>query len=177
MKGYSLLYSNYSINGVSYSSSPLHGNSQPYQENYSVYSKMMKKEIKVGVYDSLNGGYAKNPTAKTLDSIYDGKHIVGAKAQMTVPYVITTDGEVIIGRRNGFGRGQGSKPTPHPTLIGGYDPKVKTAGMLVIKDGKIFSYDNRSGHFRPNNKSMKWADAAFEKYPKHKDFKGGKNYE
>ena len=34
-----------------------------------------------------------------------------------------------------------------------------------------------TGHFRPNNKSMKWADEAFEKYPNHNDFKGGKKHE
>ena len=174
MKGYSSLYSNYS---GGYTSSPLHGHSQPYQEHYSVYSKMMKKDIKNGVYTPSSGGYSKNPTAKRLDSIYDGKQIIGAKGQMTIPYVITSEGNVIIGRRNGFGRGPGTKPTPHPTLVGGQDPKVKMAGMLTIKDGKILSYDNMSGHFRPNNKSMKWADKAFEKYPKHKDFKGGKKHE
>ncbi len=174
MKGYSSLYSDYSTVSSLRSSSPLHGHSQPYQEQYSVYAKMMKKDIMSGVYNPSGDGYDMNPTAKTLDSIYDGVQIFGAKGQMTIPYVITTEGHVVIGKRNGNGRGPDAKPTPHPTLIGGVDPKVKMAGMLTIKDGKILSYDNMSGHFRPNKKSMKWADEAFEKYPKHKDFKGGK---
>ena len=177
MKGYSSLYSNYSSGGLSYSSSPLQGNSQPYQELYSVYSKMMKKDIERGVYNPSNGGYINNPTAKTLDSIYNGTYIGGANYNANIPYVITRNGEVIIGERNGLGRGNGALPTPHPTLIGGTDPKVKMAGMLTVRKGKILSYDAESGHFRPNNKSMKWADVAFEKYPKHRNFKGGQNHE
>lgn len=177
MKGYSSLFSNYSSLNSSRSSSPLNGQSQPYQEYYSVYSKMMEKDLKIDVYNPFDGGYIKNPTAKTLDSIYDGTQIVGFKGQISIPYVITTDLTVIIGKRNGFGRSAGAKPTPHPTLIGGQDPKVRMAGMLTIKDGKILSYNNISGHYRPNIESMKWADKAFEKYPKHKNFDGGKKHE
>lgn len=176
MKGSSPLFSNFfggcSLeSSSSYSSSPLSGNSQPYQNEYSVYTKMMKKDIKRGVF-KMETGYSINPTAKTLDSIYDGKYIYGRNASMTVPYVITTKGEVIIGNRNGNGRSPNALPTPHPTLIGGTDPKVRVAGMLTIKDGKILSYNHMSGHYRPNIKSLYWADEAFAKYPKHKYFKG-----
>ena len=177
MKGSSPLFSNFSGggsggSGSSYSSSPLGGNSQPYQNEYSVYAKMMKKDIKYGVYKP-GIGYSMNPTAKTLDSIYDGKYIGGRNGSMTVPYVITTKGEVIIGNRNGNGRAPGALPTPHPTLIGGTDPKVRMAGILVVKRGQIVSYDDRSGHYRPNSKSIKWAHEAFAKYPKSPNFKGG----
>ena len=177
MKGSSPLFSNLSGKGSgdsygSYSSSPLGGNSQPYQNEYSVYAKMMKKDIMRGVYKP-GIGYIVNPTAKTLDSIYDGKYIGGKNGDMTVPYVITIKGDVIIGNRNGNGRAPDALPTPHPTLIGGTDPKVRMAGMLTIKDGKILSYDHLSGHYRPNIKSMLWADEAFAKYPKHKYFNGG----
>ena len=178
MKDYSSLYSDYTIgssggHSESDSSSPLGGGSQPYQDEYSVYAKMMKKDIIRGIYKP-GIGYSKNPTAKTLDSIYDGQYIGGRNGAMTVPYVITTNGEVIIGKRNGNGRAPGALPTPHPTLLGGTDPKVRMAGILVVKGGKIVSYDDRSGHYRPNIKSMKWADEAFAKYPKSPDFKGGK---
>ena len=91
---------------------------------------------------------------------------------VTIPYVITLDGKVIIGSRNGNGRI--GLPTPHPTLIGGLDPKVRMAGILDIRGGKIYSYDDRSGHYRPNILSMKWADEAFAKYPKAKCFGKGK---
>ena len=73
-------------------------------------------------------------------------------------YVITTDGRVIIGIRNGNGKTPSKTPTPHPTLVGGLNPKVKMAGIVDIRRGKIYSYDNQSGHYRPNSKSMKWAD-------------------
>lgn len=162
-----------SSSSYSYSSS-LHGKSQTYQEQYSVYSKMKRKDVKHGVYNEKKGGYQKNPTAKTLDSMINGNYIVGKTFNKRVPYVISIDGKVIIGDRNGNGRTPSKTPTPHPTLIGGKDPKVKMAGILDIRGGKIYSYDDRSGHYRPNIESMKWADEAFKSYPKHKHFKGGK---
>jgi len=39
--------------------------------------------------------------------------------------------------------------TPHPSLISGKDSKVKMAGMVDIWNGKIYSCDDRSGHFKP----------------------------
>lgn len=172
MKGYSTLYSSGAPSSYSYSdsSSSLHGKSQKYHNEYSVYSKMKKKDIKHGIYSAENG-YAKNPTQQNLGSMIRGNYIVSKQYNKRVPYVITTDNKVIIGDRNGNGRF--GKPTPHPTLVGGKDPKVKMAGMLDIRGGKIYSYDDRSGHYRPNEKSIKWADEAFNNYPKAKGFKGG----
>lgn len=51
------------------------------------------------------------------------------------------------------------------TLIGGKDPQVQMAGIVHIHSGKIASYDNQSGHFKPNAKSMQVADEAFGKLP------------
>ena len=62
---------------------------------------------------------------------------------------------MIIGDRNGNGRTPSKTPTPHPTLIGGKDPKVKMAGILDIRGGKIYSYDDRSGHSSLNNNHLK----------------------
>ncbi len=56
-----------------------------------------------------------------------------------------------------------SKRSPHPTLIGGKDPQVQCAGMITFKNGKIYSYDNSSGHFRPNSKSLPKVKAALDK--------------
>lgn len=188
MKGKSLLFVNYSVDAfstentnnysaiektTSYSSSPLYGNSQAYKKEYCVYKKMLNKDIKHGVYSQCTG-YTKNPTAKNLDSLFNGKYIVNKRFSKRVPYVITIDGKVIIGSRNGNGKNPNALPTPHPTLIGGRNPKVRMAGILDIRGGKIYSYDNRSGHYRPNIKSIKWADEAFKKFPKDKRFKGGK---
>ncbi len=188
MKGNNILFSDYSYvesyistkayseyhSKVASSTSSLHGNSQPYRKKYSVYGKMMKKDIKNGVYD-VKTGYKKNPTAQNLGKMINGNYIVNKHFNKKVPYVITTNGEVIIGSRNGNGKTLSRLPTPHPTLIGGKDPKVRMAGMLDIRGGKIYSYDNQSGHYRPNIKSMKWADKAFKNFPKHKKFNGGKN--
>lgn len=94
-----------------------------------------------------------------------------ANGQFT--YVVDTNGNLIIGRRNGSVKFQ----TPHPSLIGGKDPIVKMAGMVDIRNGKIHSWDDRSGHFKPNIKSMKYADEAFGKLSKEifvKDFNKGK---
>ena len=190
MKGNSVLFSNYSIeknkndsekdnesveNETTNSSSSisLKGNSQPYQPAYSVYGKMVKEDILRGIYKP-GVGYSVNPTARNLSTMVSGNYIVSKNYNVKVPYVITIDGEVIIGSRNGNGKTPSKTPTPHPTLIGGTNPKVKMAGILDIRGGKIYSYDNCSGHYRPNIKSMKWADAAFKDYPKHKNFKGGK---
>ena len=176
MKGYSSLYSYGQNSPYLYSdfSSSLHGKPQKYHNEYSVYSKMRKKDIKHGIY-STESGYAKNPTQQNLKVMVKGNYIVGKQYNKRVPYVITANNEVIIGDRNGNGRY--GKPTPHPTLVGGKDPKVRMAGMLDIRGGKIYSYDDRSGHYRPNEKSIKWADEAFKNYPKAKGFKGGKTNE
>lgn len=172
MKGYSSLFSNYSTsssysgnNCSSYSSSPLKGESQPFQEEYSVYSKMMKKDKIHGVYNANNGGYSLNPTSKKLDEVINGDYLFGKEVTISMPYVIDIYGNLVIGKRNGNGRF--GIQTPHPTLIGGLDPKVKMAGMLHIKNGKISYYDDRSGHYRPNIKSMKYADEAFKKYERY----------
>lgn len=173
MKGNSLLFSNYST-GSSYSnyggdvrmSSPLKGQSQPFQEEYSVYAKMKEKDIVHGVYNTSRGGYSKNPTSKKLeDTIIDG-YVISKSFTGSIPYVIDLNENVIIGKRNGNGRN--GLQTPHPTLIGGIDPKVKMAGMLHIKNGKIIGYDDRSGHYRPNPKSMEIAHKIFKKYMKEK---------
>ena len=113
---------------------------------------MVKRDIKHGVYKP-GFGYSQNPTSQNLSTLVNGNYIGDKRLNKEVPYVITSKGEVIIGDRNGNGRI--GLPTPHPTLIGGIDPKVRMAGILKIRGGKIYSYDDRSGHYRPNIKSMK----------------------
>jgi hypothetical protein len=44
-------------------------------------------------------------------------------------------------------------------------PQVQMAGIIHIQGGKIASYDNQSGHYKPNSKSMGAADEAFGKLP------------
>ncbi len=137
------------------------GQSQPYAPFYHVVPKMLALDKKNGIYH--NGRYDKNPTAEPLVNKISGSYIGSKTTNMKIPYVIDKKGNIIVGIRNGNGRGAGALPTPHPTLIGGKNPKVKMAGILEIRGGKIYSYDDRSGHFRPNKKSLACADEAFDK--------------
>ena len=107
MKGNSILFSSYSGRYIGDSpegcSSSLHGESQPYQDEYSVYSKMVKRDIKHGVY-KLGFGYSQNATSQNLSTLVNGNYIGNKLLNKEVPYVITSKGEVIIGDRNGNGR-------------------------------------------------------------------------
>ena len=156
--GYSGLYS-----GTS-------GSSQPYSPSYAVVEDMMNWDIERGIYDEF--GYGKNPTARNIEEYICGNYIIDKNTNGIFTYVIDLKGKIIIGRRNG--NGSSGDPTPHPTLIGGKNPKVQMAGILEIRGGKIYSYDNKSGHFKPNIKSMEVADEIFSKLPAklfHKRFK------
>jgi hypothetical protein len=73
-----------------------------------------------------------------------------------MPYVITKNGDIIWGRRNGNG-----KTGLPPTLIDGHNPDVTMAGMLRINSEKIATYDAHSGHFKPNKKSTPVAHTTF----------------
>lgn len=150
--------------------------SQPYAPSYHVDPKMHQHDIDAGVY---RGTYIKNPTAQKLINMINGNYI-GNKTtnESALPYVIDMSGNIIVGKRSGNGRAPGALPTPHPTLIGGKDPQVQMAGLLKIGGGKILSYDNNSGHFKPNKKSMEIADEAFSKLPQSlfsKKFKRSRN--
>ncbi len=149
--------------GYSGNYSGTRGASQPYASTYHVEKTMHQHDIESGVYH--DGHYDVNPTAKNLNDMINGNYIGDKRTNMDIPYVIDKNGKIIVGKRNGNGgKGQGL-PTPHPTLIGGKDPQVQMAGMLHIQGGKIASYDNQSGHFKPNPKSMSVADEAFGKLP------------
>lgn len=150
--------------------------SQPFSaRGYHVEKPMLEHDKDSGTY--LNDlGYRPNPTATDIDnSIINNKiYIQGRIANGQFTYVVDSSSNLIIGRRNGSEEFQ----TPHPSLIGGKDPVSKMAGMVDIRNGKIYSWDDRSGHFKPNKKSMKYADEAFGKLPKElfaKNSKRGNN--
>lgn len=143
--------------------------SQPYSLSYEVCKDMLEFDIARGVY--VNGTYEKNSTAKNIYDVINGEYIISNKRNKTMTYVIDLNDNIIVAERNG--NGFNGKATPHPTLIGGKNPRVKMAGILHLKDGKILSYDNMSGHFKPNIKSMKVAKEAFGKLPDYL-FDGGK---
>ena len=135
--------------------------SQPYAPSYHVEKSMHEMDIKNGTYH--DGHYDKNPTAQNINDMINGNYVGNKKTNIDMPYVIDLDGNIILGRRNGNGRD--GAPTPHPTLIGGKDPQVQMAGIVHIQGGKIASYDNQSGHYKPSSKSMNVADEAFGKLP------------
>ena len=151
--------------GSGYSSGYSKGNggSQEYASSYHVDKPMLKADKKRGIYH--DGHYDKNPTAENLLEKVNGNYIENKRFNKKVPYVVDLNGNIIIGQRNGNGTGTDALPTPHPTLIGGKDPQVKVAGILEIRGGKIYNYDNDSGHYKPNVKSMPAADEAFKKLP------------
>ncbi|MBR4444579.1 MAG: hypothetical protein IKQ27_00185 [Lachnospiraceae bacterium] len=139
------------------------GGSQPYAEKYSVYSKMLSIDKKdPDIYDPTTG-YFKNPTAVNLNDCIDGNRFVfsGHRAEGTMTYVMDSDGNIIFGKRSN--PNDARKRAPHPTLIGGKDPKVQCAGMIVFKKGRILSVDNQSGHFRPDLKSLNKVNDALQK--------------
>lgn len=130
------------------------GGSQPYTEKYSVYGKMLAIDKKdPDIYDSSEG-YFKNPTAVNLKNSVDGNRFVfeGHRAEGHMTYVMDSDGNIIFGKRSNPNNAR--KRAPHPTLIGGKNPKVQCAGMIVFKKGRILSVDNQSGHYRPDIKSL-----------------------
>lgn len=132
--------------------------SQPYAELYSVISKMLKKDKEnTSIYNNEKG-YFKNPTATDLMQSIEGNYIYlnKQKANGTFTYVLDKNGKIIFGKRS---NPNGSNlRSPHPTLIGGKNPKVQCAGIITFKNGKIDSIDNRSGHYRPNIKSLDKVD-------------------
>lgn len=140
------------------------GGSQPFASSYHVDKPMLKADKERGTYH--DGHYDKNPTAENLLDKVNGNYIGNKHYNVKkLPYVVDLDGNIIVGKRNGNGSGTDVLPTPHPTLIGGKDPQVKVAGIIDIRGGKIYSYDNDSGHYKPNVKSMPSADEAFKKLP------------
>ena len=147
--------------------------SQPYAESYGVVNDMLEWDKSRGVYSDENG-YSFNPTAVIAsNSIRDGVLVGHDGKQMdgSYTYAVKENGDLVIGKRNG--NGKEGKATPHPTLIGGKDPKVRIAGIVIMSRGKIVKYDNESGHFKPNDLSMPAADKVFSKLPSsafHRNF-------
>ncbi len=119
----------------------------------------------------VNGSYVRNPTARNLnDNIADsGKiRLDGQLANGQYMYVVDMNGNIVIGTRRG-------QRMPHPTLLGGQNPRVSAAGMVEIRGGKIYAVDNASGHFKPGAGSLPNARTAFDNLPNgtfHPNFQG-----
>ena len=127
-----------------------------------------------GAY-SEETGYTRNPTTvNARENVREGVIVdhEGKPMNGSYTYAVKENGELVIGKRNG--NGKDGKTTPHPTLLGDKEPRVKVAGMVTMSNGKIVKYDNESGHFKPNDLSMPEADKAFSQLPDtvfHRNFK------
>lgn len=149
--------------------------SQPYAKFYNVLPKMMDIDKKDPDIYSDELGYFQNETAKNLLDVITEEDI--AELQKLI-YVLDEENNIIVGERKN--PNNDNKRSPHPALIGGKNPKVKCAGEIFFKDGKIYSINNSSGHFRPHAKSLDTMKEALSKlcndYPQKfdKDFPGEK---
>lgn len=142
------------------------GSSQPYASSYQVVKSMHERDkANESVWTNKNG-YEKNPTAIDIaDAIHDSSIIhEGHKANGKMTYVVDSEGRLIFGKRADGGNPRAR--SPHPTLIGGKNPKVKVAGMIEFRNGKIYAIDNNSGHYRPPEKSLEAAEKALAKLPR-----------
>ena len=142
------------------------GGSQSYASLYGVVKEMHEWDKE---FDSIwleSSGYLKNPSAIRIQDAVVGPSIVhaGHKANGKMPYVIDTKGDLIFGRRQN--PEEALARTPHPMLIGGKNPRVKMAGMIEFRNGKIYAIDNHSGHYRPPKKSLEETERALAKLPK-----------
>ncbi len=139
------------------------GGSQPYAETYHVADDMMNMDKKDSTIYKPSTGYFKNPKSSTLDDAINGNAIYlnGKSAHGTFTYVLDENGNIIFGKR--FNPNDEGKRSPHPTLLGGKDPLVQCAGIITFENGKIVSVNDRSGHYRPNAKSLDKVNSALDK--------------
>ena len=122
-----------------------------------------------------NGKYVKNPTAINIEDMVTSIGKLGTKRTNAVyMYVVDDAGNLTLGLRGKDALGATLK-MPHPTLVGGANPKVRAAGMVDIRAGRIYSIDNASGHFKPGISSLEAAKEAFLQLPSNafsKNFQG-----
>ncbi|QUB97547.1 hypothetical protein [Leptotrichia sp. oral taxon 221] len=144
---------------------------------------MHELDIKRETFKSFENGYVKNPTAQNITNYINNTNYLGTCGKKGAlngqyMYVVDINDNIIIGNRATGQIINGG--LPHPTLIGGIDPKVQGAGIINIRGGKIIKIDNASGHFRPDPSSLKKVEKLFlEKIPdKYYDrrFEGFKLY-
>jgi RHS repeat-associated protein len=98
-----------------------------------------------------DGSYQTNPTRMAfadLEVTPGGKLKHGGQLlNGQYMYVVDQNGQILLGTRSG-------SRMPHPTLVGGVDPRVQAAGIMDIRGGKIHGIDTASGHFKPSAASL-----------------------
>ena len=121
----------------------------------------------------VNNTYRKNPTAADIKSLISNKGKIGVK-EMSGQYMYVIDGKnnIIIGTRAG-------ERMPHPTLIGGTNPRVQAAGIVEIRGNTIYSVNNASGHYKLPNSTLRISEKYFSQLPQSafsKNFQGYKSW-
>jgi len=155
--------------------------SQPYAPSYHVVEQELLNDKKDPNIYNKQTGYFKNPLAASIqDSIVNGQvQMNGRSAHGTYTYVMDSSGNIIFGKR--YNPNNSNSRAPHPTLIGGKDPTVQCAGMIHFDKGRITWFNNDSGHFRPNSKSLEKVETAMNKLQNtnpnifSKNYTGGRN--
>jgi len=128
---------------------------------YSVVPEMHELDKERYTFRPNETGYVKNPTAQNITNYINNTNYLGTGGKKgslngLYMYVVDANNNIIIGNRaieqvSGVEAGKG---LPHPTLIGGFEPKVQGAGIVTIQGGKIIKVDNASGYFRPDSSSL-----------------------
>ena len=139
------------------------GGSQALSDTYHVVNPAMKEDKSDPDIYHPTTGYFKNPTAVSLDDAIHGNRVYvnSNKQNGSITYVMDNDGNIIIGTRKN--PNDSSKRCPHPTLIGGKDPTVQCAGMIIFTKGRISSVNVDSGHYKPNIGSLTKVKEALQK--------------
>jgi hypothetical protein len=153
--------------------------SQLYAPTYHVIAEMMDRDKQDNNIYNPKTGYFINPFSISIpDAIKNGQiQMDGHSVHGTYTYVLNENGDVVFAKR--FNPNSSKSRAPHPNLIGGKDPQVQCAGMIRIEKGRIVWYNNNSGHFRPNAKSLEKVNNAMEKLKRihpeifAKNYKGG----
>ncbi len=138
------------------------GGSQPYASKYGVVPQLLNKDKGDPDIYSKENGYFKNQTATKLEDDISGNNVTldGARENGDYTYVMDESGDIVFGKRNN--PNDSRKRSPHPTLVGGKNPQVQCAGMINFRNGKIYSVNTDSGHYRPNIKSLEKVDTALQ---------------
>lgn len=151
--------------------------SQPFAPVYHVVPDMMERDKKdPNIYDAQKG-YFINPLAASIHSTIKNGQIQmnGHAAHGLYTYVVDINGDLIFAKR--FNPINSKSRAPHPTLLGGTDPVVICAGMIRFEKGRIVWYNNDSGHFRPNIKSLASVDSIMRRLKSTAPEVFSRNYE
>jgi hypothetical protein len=130
-----------------------------------------KARISDFVFDNY-GNYKSNPTRRSFHDAHDSQKLTinaeSGKIREANGNILTTDNVnaeglmyVIDESNNIFIGGRAGANMPHPTLIGGTNPNVKSAGMIRFEDGRILEISNSSGHFKPSGAALQEAESIF----------------